>query len=196
MLSTGGLLLFWSSSSETQSVLVARRDLPVGATLDASAVTTAHVKLTDALYASTVPAADASTIIGRQLAEPIHAGQLLARPQLSTGDMLASGERAMDIRLGKNSSSGGNLRPGDRVAIILTTNPGELNTATRIVLSGVRVHAVVRDDAAGFGRGSEQDEDAAVSSLTLIVAPEQALALASAKHNGELDVLLLPRVGK
>lgn len=193
LMATGGLLLFWSSSSNTQPVLVAGRDLPAGATLDATSVTTARVQLTDTLYAVALPASQAPNVIGKKLAEPVHAGQVLVRPQIATRDLLGPGQRSMSVRLDKDSSTGGRLRPGDRVEILLTTNAGEPDAATRVVVSGITVYDVIYEDA-GRSIGREgNDEAGVISALTLIVTPEQALALTSAKHNGQLDVLLLPK---
>ncbi len=193
LMATGGLLLFWSSSSNTQPVLVARRDLPVGATLDASSVTTAHVQLTDTLYAVALPASQAPNVIGNKLAEPAHAGQVLVWPQIATRDLLGPGQRAISLRLSKDNSTGGRLQPGDRVEILLTTNAGEPDAATRVVVSGITVYDVIREDAGRSINRDSSGEGGAISALTFIVTPEQAVALAGAKHNGQLDVLLLPK---
>lgn len=193
LMATGGLLLFWNSSGNTQPVLVARRDLPAGATLDATSVTTARVQLTDTLYAVALSASQAQNVIGKKLAEPVHAGQVLVRPQIATRDLLGPGQRAMSVRLDKDSSTGGQLRPGDRVEILLTTNAGEPDAATSVVVSGITVYDVMYEDAGRSIAREGDDEGGDPSALTLIVTPEQALALTSAKHNGQLDVLLLPK---
>ena len=42
-----------------------------------------RVRVDDAVYRAAVPAEDLPALVGRQLAEPVHARQLLARAQVS-----------------------------------------------------------------------------------------------------------------
>src|SRR5438105_10962276 len=81
-LTVAGSVIFWTASSDTRSVLVASRDLPAGATLGPADLGVARVRVDDAIYQSSVPASDLNALAGRQLAEPIHAHQILARAQV------------------------------------------------------------------------------------------------------------------
>src|SRR6266508_2539542 len=116
---------FWMRSfSDTQTVLVAARDLPAGAPLTSGALSVAHVRLGDALYAAVVPASERASVVGKQLAEPLHAQQLLARAQLSGQAPLAPGQLAMTIPVSADAASG-SIRPGSQVQVIVTTNKGK-----------------------------------------------------------------------
>src|SRR5262245_37336935 len=78
-----GSLSFRVGSSEARPVLVATRDLPVGATLRSGDLAVAYIRMDDTLYHAALPSEMLDGLIGRQLAEPIHAQQVLARAQVA-----------------------------------------------------------------------------------------------------------------
>jgi pilus assembly protein CpaB len=200
LVSVAGSVAFWSASTDTRSVLVVTRDRPAGATLSLSDVAVANVRVDDAIFAATVPAEEQATVVGRQLAEPIHAQQLLARAQLSGRPPLNPGQMALTIQVSSNTAAGGRVRPGDSVQVLATTNKGRPESKTTVVLPRITVYDVGKDErGAVINTGGSDDVDrndaAAVSSLTLIVSQEQALQLTVAKWNGDLDVALLPAEG-
>jgi Flp pilus assembly protein CpaB len=199
LVATAGSILFWSASSDARSVLVATRDLPAGATLSANDLAVARVRVDDAVYAAAWPASAREELIGRQLAEPIHAQQLLVRPQLATRSPLAADQLALTIPVRAETAVGGRLRPGDHVQVLATTGKSKPETETYVVLRHVRVYDVGRDErvtivnTAGAGEASPRPAaQGPISTLTLIVTQDQALELARARWNGELDVALLP----
>ena len=112
---TGGSLLFWSTTSDTRSVLVATRDLPPGAVLSISDVAAARVRMEDALYRAAIPLADQGQVVGKQLAEPVHAQQVLVRPQFAAMSLLTVEQGAMTIPVTAETAAGGRLQPGDPV---------------------------------------------------------------------------------
>src|SRR5215216_51932 len=65
-----GSISFWVSSSEARPVVVATRDLPVGATLRAGDLGVAYVRMEDNLYRAALPADMLDGLLGRQLGEP------------------------------------------------------------------------------------------------------------------------------
>src|SRR5690348_10966855 len=97
LLATGGSIAFWSASSDTRAVLVAMLDLPAGATLTLADLAVARVRVDDAVYQAALPADAQSTVIGKQLAEPVHAQQLLVWPQLSTRPPIGPEQVALTI---------------------------------------------------------------------------------------------------
>lgn len=195
LLATGGSVAFWSASSDTRAVLVAVRDLPAGATLSEADLTVARVRVDDAIYQAAVPAGELSRLVGRQLAEPVHAEQLLVRAQVSIRPSLGPGQMALTIAISPETAVGGRLQAGDAVEVLLTTSKGKPEARTTVVLPRATVYevghapqlTVINADSAG--RGAAQG---AVSWLTLVVTPEQAVELAQAKGAGDLDVALLP----
>jgi pilus assembly protein CpaB len=199
LLATGGSIAFWSASSDTRAVLVATRDLPAGATLSASDLAVARVRVDDAIYEASWPAAAREELIGRQLAEPVHAQQLLVRAQLSTRPPLQPDQLALTIPIRPDTAVGGRVRPGDYVQVLATSGKGKPESETFVVLRRVRVHDVGRDERVTVvntaGAAETAPRPAAqgpVSTLTLVVTQDQALELARARWNGELDVALLP----
>lgn len=192
----GGGLATWSAATETRGILVATRNLPVGATLRADDLVVAQVHLDAALYAAALPANELAAIVGRRLAEPAHAGQILARGQLATRPLLGPGDLALTIAVRPETAAGGRLRPGDGVRVLVTRDKGKPESSTATVLERVVVYEVGFDARLSVGvadRGVEGDAgDGPLASLTLIVTPEQATQLANAKWNGDLDVALLP----
>src|SRR5437763_7902356 len=75
--SVGGSLSFWSSATNTRALLVAARDLPAGATVGADDLIVARVRVDDTIYRAALPVTDEQALLGKQLSEPVHAGQLI-----------------------------------------------------------------------------------------------------------------------
>ncbi len=203
---TGGSLLFWSTTSDTRSVLVATRDLPPGAVLSISDVAAARVRMEDALYRAAIPLADQGQVVGKQLAEPVHAQQVLVRPQFAAMSLLTVEQGAMTIPVTAETAAGGRLQPGDSVQVLVTVAKGKPESRTIVVLPRVTVYdvgydgrvAVVNASAASAssadaaGTASSRATRGALTSVTLAVTQDQALQLAQARWNGDLDVILLP----
>ena len=199
LVSIGGSVAFWTASTDTRTVLVVTRTA-AGAILDSADLAVASVRVDDAIFAATVPADDQSSVVGRQLAEPVHAQQFLARAQLSARPPLMAGQMALTIQVTANTAAGGRIRPGDSVQVLATTNKGRPESKSTVVLPRITVYDVGQDERGAVINTSGSDESdrdisAAVSSLTLIVSQEQALKLTVAKWNGDLDVALLPAEG-
>lgn len=198
-----GSVAFWMSASDARPVLVATRELPVGATLRSSDVSVAYVRMDDSLYQAALPADMLDALVGRELGEPIHAQQVLARAQVTDQPGLAADQVAITIPTRPESAVDGRLRRGDTVQVLVTLTDKTRNEAhTRQVLDHARVFEVGRDQSFGSSGSSgpltnttaETDVAArgSIVSVTLAVTAEQARQLAEARRTGELDVLLLP----
>lgn len=195
LLTTTGSFLFWTISSDTRAVLVATRDVPAGATLGSQDLATARVRVDDAIYQAAIPAAEESSLVGRQLTEPIHAHELLAQAQFSSGPHLAAGQVALTIPISPDTAVGGTLRVGDQVEVLLTTNKGKPEARTTVVLPRVTVDNIGYAQtlaAVGTSSSDQAANPGQVRWLTLLVSQDQAVQLAQAKWAGELDVALLP----
>lgn len=194
LLATGGSITVWGSSSDTRSVLVATRDLPAGVSLRATDLAVARVRVDDAMYSAAVPSEDLAAVAGKQLAEPVHAHQMLVRAQLSSRPSLAQDQLALTIAIGPETAVGGLVRPGDTVQLMLTTNKGKPEAQTTVVLPRATVYDVGYDQRLNVvntdlaDRSSTQGQ---IKWLTLIVNQDEALQVARAKWSGELDVALL-----
>jgi len=191
-----GSISFWVSSSEARPVVIATRDLPVGATVRAGDLTVAYIRMDEPLYRAAVSPDLLDSLVGRQLSEPIHAQQVLARAQVAERVGLAADQVAITVPARPESAVDGRVRPGDVVQVLVTVSDKARGEArARLVLERAQVFGVGREqsmsgstttDTDGFARG-------AISSVTLAVSPDQARQLAEARRSGELDILLLPR---
>jgi Flp pilus assembly protein CpaB len=189
---------FWVGNSDARPILIATRDLPAGATLRSSDLTVAYVRMDDTVYRAALPADLLDSLVGRQLGEPIHAQQVLARAQVAGGLGLAPDQVAMTIPARPESAVDGRLRPGDTIQVLVTVIDKTKNEAhSRQVLDRAQVFEVGHDQSFASSSSSVAGDDAgqargSITSVTLAVTADQARQLAEARRTGELDVLLLP----
>ena len=151
---------------------------------------------------ATVAAAGGSEAdyFGSVVREPILAGEpIVSRKIVRAGDSgymaayLEPGYRAMAIRVTVETAAGGFILPGDRVDVLLTRetklenigNTEGSKFASSTVMQNVKVLAIDQSTRAG------EDEQAVVgATATLEVRPGDAEALALAKSEGELSLVL------
>ncbi|HWQ87236.1 Flp pilus assembly protein CpaB [Brevundimonas sp.] len=140
--------------------------------------------------------------IGSVVREPILAGEpIVSRKIVRAGDSgymaayLEPGMRAMAIRVTVETAAGGFILPGDRVDVLLTRETTLANVGTQegdrskfassTVMQNIKVLAIDQSTRAG------DDEQAVVgATATLEVGPRDAEALALAKSEGELSLVL------
>jgi Flp pilus assembly protein CpaB len=138
------------------------------------------------------------SLVGRQLAEPMHAQQVLARAQLADQFGLAPDQVAITIPAKPDTAVDGRLRPGDAVQILVTVADKSRNEAhTREVLDRAQVYEVGRDvsltsSSSPGGTNAADSARGPIASVTLAVTMQQARQLAEARRSGDLDILLLP----
>ena len=143
-----------------------------------------------------------SDYAGSVVREPILAGEpIVSRKIVRAGDSgymaayLVPGMRAMAIRVTVETAAGGFILPGDRVDVLLTrettlSNMGAQESdrskfASSTVMQNIKVLAIDQSTRAG------DDEQAVVgATATLEVGPRDAEALALAKSEGELSLVL------
>ncbi len=140
--------------------------------------------------------------VGSVVREPILAGEpIVGRKIVRAGDSgymaayLEPGMRAMAIRVTVETAAGGFILPGDRVDVLLTRETNLSNVgaqegdrskfASSTVMQNIKVLAIDQSTRAG------DDEQAVVgATATLEVGPRDAEALALAKSEGELSLVL------
>jgi Flp pilus assembly protein CpaB len=192
----GGSIAYWTSTSDARGVLVAARDLPAGSTLRAADLSISYVRVDDNVYRAALPAEALDSLVGRELAEPMHAQQLIARAQVADRSGLAPDQVAISIPAHADSAANGRIRPGDVVQVLVTVGDktrGDVHT--RLVIDHARVLDVGREPIVGSSSGGsdvERSARAPIASVTLAANAAQARQLAEARRSGELDVLLLP----
>jgi pilus assembly protein CpaB len=140
--------------------------------------------------------------VGSVVREPILAGEpIVMRKIVRAGDSgymaayLEPGMRAMAIRVTVETAAGGFILPGDRVDVVLTreTTLGNIGAAegdrskftSATVMQNIKVLAIDQSTRAG------DDEQTVIgATATLEVGPRDAEALALAKSEGELSLIL------
>jgi Flp pilus assembly protein CpaB len=191
-----GSVAFWVSATDARPVLVATRDLPAGATLSSADLGIAYMRVDDAVYGAALPADTLQSLVGRQLGEPIHAQQVLARAQIADQPVLGPDQVAITLPARPDSAVDGRLRPGDAVQILLTVSDKSRGTAhSSRVLDRAQVYEVGRDAPLAGSTAANTDTTiprGAITSVTLAVTADEARQLAEARRTGDLDIVLLP----
>jgi Flp pilus assembly protein CpaB len=192
-----GSVAFWVSATDAKPVLIAVHDLPAGATLSAADLGIAYIHADDTVFNAALPGDVLDSLVGRQLGEPIHAQQVLARAQLADQFGLAPDQVAITIPAKPDTAVDGRLRPGDAVQILVTVTDKSSNAAhAQVVLDRAQIFQVGRDvsltSSSATGSDSSNTTHGTIASVTLAVTADQARQLAEARRTGELDILLLP----
>jgi Flp pilus assembly protein CpaB len=126
-------------------------------------------------------------IEGQVAAEPLWDGKVLGPGSVAEAPPVAAGMVAITLLLPPESAVGGDVRSGDRVAVL--SSPGvdeaggnQQKAATTILLPDVPVLSV-RDASTSEGEGVF---------VTLTLRLDEARALAEARATGRVDLALLP----
>lgn len=135
--------------------------------------------------------------VGSVVREPILAGEpIVLRKIVRAGDSgymaayLEPGMRAMAISVTVETAAGGFILPGDRVDVVLTreaaqSEGGVSKHSSATVMQNIKVLAIDQSTRAG------DDAQAVIgATATLEVGPRDAEALALAKSEGELSLVL------
>jgi Flp pilus assembly protein CpaB len=126
-------------------------------------------------------------IEGRVAAEPLWDGKVLGPGSVAEAPPVAAGMVAITLLLPPESAVGGDIRSGDRVAVLSSRGVDEAGgnqqeAATTILLPDVPVLSV-RDASTSEGEGVF---------VTVTLRLEEARAIAEARASGRVDLALLP----
>ena len=175
----------------TEPVVVAARTLPPGHVVTRADLTTSEARLEGTLGALAVGEAEIATLVGRTTTQAIHAGTLVVGPDLGSGPALGPGEVAVTVAVGADTVFG-QLRRGDEVAVVETTEPGRPGSATALLLERATVYHVAFDAGRlGIG-GATSEEGGRIANVTLIVPKADAERVVHALVNGRLTLVLVP----
>jgi Flp pilus assembly protein CpaB len=197
LVAVGGSIAVWTAAEDTRGVLVAVHELPIGTVLAATDVSVARVRVDDAVYAAAVPSSSVDSVVGRQLAEPAHANQIMVRAQVSDRAALGPDQRVLAIPVRTETAAGGQLRPGDSVEVFGTNS--KKDAAPSVVMARATIYDIGREQrgptaAVVLPAGSNGSAGGAVQWVTLIVTQDQALDIIQALSNGDLHLALLPAI--
>jgi len=186
----GGVALV-AQLRETAPVIVAARTLPAGHVITREDVTLSEARLEGPLAGLAVGAADIGTVVGRTAGQTIHAGALVVRPDLGTGPVLAPGEVAITVAVGADAVFA-ELRRGDQVAVLETSDPARPGSVTRLLLDRATVYHVALDvTRVGLGGGSAES-GGRITNVTLVVPRADAERVTHGLVTGRLTFVLVP----
>jgi len=171
-------------------IVVASKDLPVGATL-----TSGDVTLLD-WYSDTLPTGaftKTEAVLGRPLLYPLAAKQPVVDRNLGAvgagiglAGKIPAGMRAIAVKSNEISGVGGFLYPGSHVDCMVTfTPPGGKSPQTQTVLQNVEVLA-----AGQTIEPDPQGKPQKVNVVTLLLGPEDSQKLQLASSQGNIQFVL------
>lgn len=179
-------------------IVVAKRDLPSGAAVDAETMAVRQVPAEFAPGGAIRPESF-EHIAGARLGQPMRSGEPLMPAVLEQGrdgsfsTRIRQGIRAMTIQVDEVNSVSGMLQPGDRIDLMFTVRPPTVpgtppaDEVTAPLMQDLPVLAtgsqvVASGEPAGVGRP--------FTSITVEVSPEQAQRLIVAQRSGRLTATL------
>lgn len=185
-----GGLAFWNAARVTEPVVVAARDIPAGHVIERSDLALAEARLEGPLASLAFGEADLSTIVGGTAAGAIHDGELVVRPDLGTGPLIGADDVAVTVPVAADTVYP-ELRPGDVVAVLATSERGKPQSRTVTLLERATVFSVVIE-ASRVSLGNDGDEAGRPANVTLVVPRSEAERVAHALVNETLTLVLLP----
>lgn len=184
------------AKTATMDVLVAAADLDRGALMDATAMRWQPwpADLVNPAFITKDQRPDAiETLDGLILRGGLISGEPILDARLAEGDagalsvILASGMRALAVRISAENSAGGFVLPNDRVDVLLTTTQldraGHNAVNSRLILKNIKVLAV---DQAVDTTG----EAVVGKTATLELKPEEVAIVTAAEISGSLSLAL------
>ena len=194
----GLVAVYRTAQPRTVDVLRAAHDVQPGQVLQAADLQVVAEALPDDVATALVSGSERSALIGRRLAQPLNAGDLITRRQTQpVTRQLGPDERLYALQIPSETALGLHLQAADVVEIVVTTNKSRPEAAeTHVVLPAASVFSVGRSDSSGaFGVGSSSDRSGLGSSksTTLVLRTDDAgyQALARARQIGDLDLSLV-----
>lgn len=174
----GGVLagfLVWqylTAVNPLAEVLVFNQSLEPGTVITADHLSTTGVQLDGRVLAAYIPRTELGSVVGTVAQERVHAGTLVARAQVGSGNRLAADQLALSFAIKPENAAGGAVRPGSAVMVVV-----QGRGAPEIVLENLRVYDIQR------GSGLI---------VSVAVTREQMLRLLEARARGETHLLLQP----
>jgi Flp pilus assembly protein CpaB len=179
----GGSSLIRNAQARTP-VLVAAATVQPGEVIKASDLRVVEISVPAGI--AYLPASTRNDVVGRVAAEPLWAGKVLGSGSVSHAPPLAPGMVAFSLLLPPEAAVAGDIRAGDRVAV-LASPPSDQGaragsrSGTTILFTDVPVLSV-RPGSTTEGQGLL---------VTLTLRLEEARAVAEARATGRVDLALL-----
>jgi pilus assembly protein CpaB len=184
-----------ATGGEKIPVVMATQDIPLGAVITSQMI---GIRAIPSAYVEDrhIRGSEASKIEGVRVSSRVKANESVLWTDLATttgqrrdlSSLVQNGFRAISVEADTSSTFGGLLQPGDRVDVLLTTDPRAHKQVTVPLLQNVLVLAVgqdtgAREDKKGKGRRRTQQ-------ITLSATVDQASVLTYATSIGRLSTTL------
>lgn len=198
------------ADSQTVPVLVAKQDLPRGASADELMKSGAIEKTrVPRRYVAAGALSTPASVSDRVLAVPVSKGEILTAQRFQypseAGLAFAVPKDLVAVTVPVDEARGlaGLVKPGDRVAVMATVG-GSGNERTRITIPGARVLAVGRStgvdkpntakqaQTTSIGGQTTQGGQVPMANVTLALSPADAEKVVFAAEIGEVWLALLP----
>lgn len=170
-------------------VVVAARDIPLGAVLDLEDLTVVDWP------SEAVPAgfqSQMSDLVGRAAVSPMRRNEPVLDTKLAglgaQGGLSAAipeGMRALSVRVDEVVGVAGFVQPGSRVDVLVTLTTGVSQPQTRSILQNIQTLA-----AGQTYQNDPEGNPQVVPVITLLVSPEQAEILTLAANQGRIQMAL------
>jgi pilus assembly protein CpaB len=179
-------------SHKMVEVVVAKRDLPRGAHIDASVFARSKIPA-EYVHASAIDPRHFGQYAGQRLGAPLQRGEALLQVHLESTSMvfsstLENGNRALTTEVDEVNSISGMLRPTDHIDLMATAHGtgAKATDLTFALLSNVEVLAT--GQVTRKAEGNNQPHT--YTTITLSVSPQDAQRIVVAKNSGKLTAVL------
>lgn len=180
VLSIAGGLRFAAAADRTVGVIALARDLPANHVLTGDDLVVARIHASDSVLDGLVRSDRMTTLVGRVLLFPVAGDGLVPLDAIAARPRQG---REITVPVTPEHALGGNLRLGDRVDVLGSFTKSTTNARTLTVVHDAEVVEMVR--SAGLF-GAREGE---LTALTLSVPPDDAVFLAFAIRNADLDIV-------
>ena len=178
----GSALIAFRSGDRT-GVLVAARDIPVGAVITAADLTTMQVSADDS---SVIPDSVEDRFVGTRATGSIPKGTLVNARMFRVGSVVPDGSALVGIVVDATRRTAAVPEIGDVVRLVYVTNATTTSGSSGYA-PGESVVTAARVLAVGSGGGSD------VSNVTVLIKSDMAGRVASMAAAGNLALILLPQ---
>jgi Flp pilus assembly protein CpaB len=179
-LSIAGGLRFAAAADRTVGVVALARDLPANHLLTADDLVAARIHASDSVLDGLVRADRMTSLVGRVLLFPIAGDGLVPREAIAARPRQG---REITVPVAPEHALGGRVRVGDRVDVLGSFTKATTDARTLTVVHDAEVTEMVRSSGLFGAREGE------LTALTLSVPPDDAVFLAFAIRNADLDIV-------
>ncbi|MDR2896924.1 MAG: SAF domain-containing protein [Propionibacteriaceae bacterium] len=198
-----GSLSIYQNLNQSREVLIVAVDIPQGARIARSDLTTARLAADDSI--ATMPAGNLDQLLGRFAATDLLAGSLLTPESTSQQVTPAAGQAEIGLVLAPNQHPAGRLLVGDKVQLVADDGIETATDSTGAANDGTQASGGSHStEASGAGADPESSGQAVIASLnpsidqsslrlTVTIDADQAVFWAAVAADSQVSLILLSR---